>query len=219
MKKLYIVFVLAAMLMVVGCSSKTNKDNDVTKTTSEDKSIEQFIVEQSISLTQKMDKIAEDQELVKLFSATETLLDTAQEIGAQDYSTPQKQYIITYNMDEIMNMLTSESGLSDTLTNEQKELMKSKIGGETFSNLINARSGSEFLAVTSVLSLEEGFIQPSNWQSDSLVYLMYDGGYASITAFREIGDGVIKAVSNFVTSSDDIIDMLEGYGMQVKEWR
>ncbi|WP_167958220.1 hypothetical protein [Anaerosporobacter faecicola] len=218
LKKIAVVGLMICLSFATGCSKESKKETEAeTKMETADQSLEEFMLQESIALTEKIDAMAEDTELMQLYITMDTLLEKGKIIGEQDYTTPVKAYQISYNAEDLIKFLSEESEITGEWSTERKELIENKVTASNIFNIINSQKGAEFLALSSLLTYKKGYQMPSDWKENCIIYLVYEGDYSSMTGFQKIGDGVIEGVSTIVETNEDLIEQLEQFGLKVTE--
>ncbi len=200
-KLLLISLIMLSVFMLVACSNHAEKPEDLNG----------FLITEGVALTCEMDELAENKEYLALMSASETLGQIMNKMASQDYSIPEKVYLIKSPDDILLQAMRSFSGeinISDTTM----EKLKYKINGSIFANMINASYGSETIAATSMIAWGKSYIQPKGWSDNMILLLEYSGEFSSIVSFVQSGDGVISGSSVFVKNGDkDILTSLDEY--------
>lgn len=195
MKRILCLIIMMVFLCSTACSKIEAKSVDK----------EQFFLREAIRLTDEMDDLAESKEYLSLMSSSQSLSQIAEEIGAQNYETPMKIYLLELPKD-IPNQLAEAYGMDkkalDGMSDSVLEKVRYKINGTNFAQMINASSGSENLALTSMLTWGKSYQQPKGWSNNTIALLFYDGDYSSMVSYFQSGDKIISASSTFVKNND-----------------
>ena len=200
-KLLLISLIMLSVFMLVACSNHAEKPEDLNG----------FLITEGVALTCEMDELAENKEYLALMSASEALGQIMNKMASQDYSIPEKVYLIKSPDDILLQAMRSFSG-EINISDNTMEKLKHKINGSIFANMINASYGSETIAATSMTAWGKSYIQPKGWSDNMILLLEYSGEFSSIVSFVESGDGVISGSSVFVKNGDkDILTSLDEY--------
>jgi hypothetical protein len=196
-------FIVVLLLGTTACSSSSKKSNTEV-------SLNDFLINNSVKLTKDMDQLAEDEELMGIYKSMEEITDISSEIKEQDYDSPVEAYIFHCDLKTLIQSIAGNVSLDEA----QMSIMEKKMLGANIIAMVNAREGSTFLAATSVLTANESYLMPDDWESNTLVYLVYDGKYSSLVAFQKTGDGIVSATSYFVKQTDAILESMDMYGFE-----
>jgi hypothetical protein len=171
---------------------------------------EHFFLKEAIHLTDEMDDLAESKEYLTLMTSSQSMIQIAEEIGAQNYETPSKIYLLELPKD-ILNQLSEANGLDkkslEGMSDSVLEKVRSKVNGNIFALMINSSSSSENLALTSMLTWGKSYQQPKGWSNNTIALLLYDGDYSSMVSFVQSGDEIISASSSFIKNNDLIEEL------------
>ncbi len=165
------------------------------------KEINGFFITEGVALTGEMKELGQSKEYVALMSSAGTLTGVIDTMTSQEYATPEDVYLVKLTDDALSKAMGALSG-KDKIDSNLMEILRSKINGAVFANMLNANSGSETVAAASMLSWGKSYIQPKDWAENTLLLLKYPGEFSSIVSFNQSGEGVISASSMFVKNGD-----------------
>lgn len=174
------------------------------------------------ALVERMQILAADDIYISLYTAEEEIAELSQAIGAQDYSQPiQARYLALPDVDmagdlvKLLDTFMPEDipEISDSAMNEISRRLP-----EMMASVFNSRFGEKWLAVSSVLKLEESFIQPEEFKP-GLLWLEYPDGAAWVS-FSFTGENIVTAVVspapvNLMESLTDSMSELQKVGLNL----
>lgn len=172
------------MLSATACSGK-EVQNDA-------KSVSLY--KKGLEMTVEMDTLAESEEFAKLFTSDTAIAKTIADIGSQDYEKPKAVYEITGIEEEAFKYLLSETDIK--LDEKIQEYVKERFGAAVAS-LLNGANGVEFIAATSILTVEDSFLYKGLEEQKTYLFL-YDGNYSGMVTFIPQENGVVAATANIV---------------------
>lgn len=164
--------------------------------------LEKVLLGKSIELTMHMDELAESKLYLQMvLSSNDDYSSLAGKIGEGKYDQPEKAMILTLGVGawrEVLARYGVEYGeMSDYLSNRMEEMMCNVI--MTF---FNAQSGTEMMAVSSMLGAGTSFLSPEGWDGNQIVLLVYDGNYASIAYFVKNENNIVNARASFILMNE-----------------
>lgn len=162
-----------------------------------------FLKEESIRLTEEMDRMAEDENYLEVYSGNARLNELAAEIGAADYSRPDTVYYAWSPEEAAFDHMTEGEKGEKMYTEEARGWIKQRTNSASIAGMINGRYGVEIIAVTTMLNTGRSYIMPEDWKENLLVVLMYDSGCSALVSFQESGEGVISSTAAFVKDEED----------------
>ncbi|WP_206459284.1 hypothetical protein [Anaerovorax sp. IOR16] len=199
------VMLLATMILVsaTACSNNDtqNQSNSIT------------LYKKGVEMTMQMDLLAESKDFTDLFTVSDEISKNAIDIGDQDYSKPKAVYEIVGLEDSALQSLLRESGIK--VDSEIQDIIKGRFGIAVASQ-INAQNGAEFLATTSILTVEDSFLYNELDEQKTYLYL-YDGKYNSMVTFIPFEDNIVATSANIVmeesftgfATADDVTSFFE----------
>jgi hypothetical protein len=188
-------FVLAIFL----CACASVQDNALNKPLNE------YLISNSISITCMMDILAQSAEYMKLVSGAPELGGAVAEIGADDYSAPNKAVLITVpdtTADAAIKNMAGELDLSDDAYEQVVARMLAAVP-----SMINAQQGAMSLAAASVLNANEVLRQHKDFAANTYIVLAYDNR-GSVTLFRKSTEETITASSTFLFLNEELKNAL-----------
>lgn len=200
MKKYFTIVTVSVMLIVLlgGCSAKGQNTDTLLYT-------------KGLKLVHRMDMMAENEEYIKLLSASTQLEEVIREIGEDNYSEPNAVYKIT-----IPKGVAASVFVHDEITEIPEEL---KIEIEkrfiaTISSRINALKGSLVLAASSVVTSSDSFIHEGLINNTLYIYL-YEGKYSAMVSFFPGNENIVGASGGFVIN--DSLNQISS-DSEMSEW-
>ncbi len=198
MMKKIIVFVCLLMVCMTGCGQEKKQQPSLY-----DKGLE--VCE---SLSQEL-----NENYVGYFSAAEEITALAEELAGQDYTSPQSVYQLNYSESGMRKMIL---GLVAGNDEEIPEQVQKKLNNLLYIvNIINARMGTSYLALSSILTADELFVNDTVTKNTAYLYF-YENAYP-VFVFYQVGeDGAIHATGSFLFSDEikeqgaDVINELMG---------
>lgn len=206
MKRIICLLLAASIFALSGCSftptpGSTDKSEADTNT----------LADKGLELIGKVDKLAECEEYINLYTVEDEIAEMIQGVADNDYTNPEGIFIIE-NLDTIvLEKMLPEAKLPEDIT----KMVKDKFAA-TLPTQIAASNGATTLAAVSILSYSESFIY-KNLQTPVTYLYTYGNGYnfmvtyipsdedivnASVTAV--INDGLSKC-----TSKEDVINFFK----------
>lgn len=147
-----------------------------------------FLPVYGLQLTQQMQQLANDSDLMATLPG-KSITPLLQNIGKQRYDTPRKIFAIRNLRTKKMEILLSQSSCT-------KPLIADRILRSIPAQL-NAQSGSDVLAATSLLYVEDVFHFQGLKEYTFYLYL-YDGNYHSMVLYRPTKEYIVQANASFV---------------------
>ncbi len=183
--------VLAAMLTAVlasGCGANTTH-NTVS------------LYGKGLEMAQLLDKMAEDDAYVQLFSQNDGLKQVIQNIGSQTYTTPKAVYAVTDAGALFLQM-------ADLPKDETLQKVIERKTSTVWTTQINGIQGAEFLAATSILLYDESFLYEGLQKPTTYLYT-YDGAYSVAVTYIPYENGVVKATASILKADASILELLK----------
>lgn len=137
-------------------------------------------------------------EYVAYFSAYGELTEIAEELAAQDYSQPKSVYEVKYSEDGFKQLLESAMGTGDELP---EAILKRVAGFSYLANMVNARKGTNYIALSSILTAEELFVNETVTEDTAYLYF-YEDAYPVLVSYHAGEDGAIHAVGNYIFNDE-----------------
>lgn len=182
MKKHLISVTIFVLMIVVlaGCSAK-------------DGNVDALLYTKGHELVKRMDKMAENQDYIKLISSSMELEEIIREIGKKDYSQPRGVYKVIIPKGLGPNFAYGDiSGMPEDL---QKEIEKRFV--VTTPSRVNALKGATVLAASSVITSSDNFIQQGLTNNTLYIYL-YEGEVSALVSFLPGSENIVGASASFV---------------------
>mgnify|MGYP007049774313 CR=1 FL=1 len=171
-------FALSMLVSLTGC---------VTKTTGATP-----LADKGLNLINEVDKLAECEEYIALFSSSGEITNVIKSIAENDYDDPKAIFVIK-DLDAIVfkNMMPEVK-----LPTDIESMVKGRFAGALPSQ-INAMNGAISLAATSILSHSGSFIYRE--LTDPVAYLYtYDNGYSFMVTFTPRDENIVNASVSIV---------------------
>ncbi len=140
-----------------------------------------------------------DEKYIEYFSSYGAITELVKEFAKQDYTEPESVYELTYSDGGLKQFLTVVIGES---AKEIPDAVRDRMKGFSYLvNIINARKGSDYLAVSSILAAEELFVNEAVTKDVAYIYF-YKDAYPVMVSFHAGEDGAIHAVGNYIFSDE-----------------
>lgn len=137
-----------------------------------------------------------NEEYVGFFTSS-AIAEIAKELGKQDYSEPESVYQLKYGDGGLGKFLAGIVG-TDKIPDEVSE----KMGGFSYlANLINAQMGANYLALSSVLTADELFVNEAETEDGAYIYF-YKDAYPVLVSYRVGEDGAIYMTGSYIFNDD-----------------
>lgn len=139
-----------------------------------------------------------NEEYVEYFTSY-YLAQLVEELAKQDYSEPVNVYELKYAKDGgLKQFLGDVIGVND----EMPEGVWERLTGFSYmANMINARKGTDYLALSSILTASELFVNETVTEDVSYIYF-YEDAYPVLVSYRAGEDGAVYAVGNYIFSDE-----------------
>lgn len=109
-----------------------------------------------------------DEKYIEYFSSYGAITELVKEFAKQDYTEPESVYELTYSDGGLKQFLTVVIGES---AKEIPDAVRDRMKGFSYLvNIINARKGSDYLAVSSILAAEELFVNEAVTKDVAYIY-------------------------------------------------
>ena len=177
------------------------------------------LVDHGMEVVELIEEAINSKEYVRIYSASEQITRVIEEVAEGDFSELEAVYSIRINEDDLLEM--ADVDLDDMPESLQK-VMKSKMAGSV-ANMINARSGAEKLATSSIISMGKTFAFKEEVENQIYLYIFEDAKpiMVSFVAGEDktvsAGGTVIFADDFECDSADDVEDLLREYDADVEE--
>lgn len=153
-------------------------------------------------LARRMQAMAADEQVVRLYISDGNVLEYVRSIGAGDYDKLQKVTVAKVPRPKLTaGFLDRALAASDTDTAVYRRMagmMESRITPFVIVTALSGREGSTHLAAGAVLADSRTYIQPQDWREDLLLVLEYGGEYAVAVAFWQSGDNTVTGHATFI---------------------
>ncbi len=177
------------------------------------------LVDHGMEVVELIEEAINSKEYVMIYSASEQITRVIEEVAEGDFSELEAVYSIRIDEDDLLEM--ADVDLDDMPESLQK-VMKSKMAGSV-ANMINARSGAEKLATSSIISMGKTFAFKEEVENQIYLYIFEDAKpiMVSFVAGEDktvsAGGTVIFADDFECDSADDVEDLLREYDADVEE--
>lgn len=207
MRKIILAALIVLMtFLTMGCDKNAKEGN------------QKSLYEHGIDVIQLMSEMAQSTDYSITYTGNESIRDIINDIGKSDYQKVKKVYSISFDKDTLENMIEPAGigGISDELKEYTMQRMIT-----AFVSQINAYSGAETLAATTVCTAGKTFVSDELDQDSILIYTFEDAYPAAVTLIS--GDdstvsanGVFIVNENFACdSSADIQNFFNENGISV----
>lgn len=182
MKKIICLLLAAFILALSGCGFTQTPGN-----TDKSKSDTNALAHKGLELIGKVDKLAECEEYINLYTAEDEIAKVIKGIADNDYTTPQGIFVIE-NLDAIVleNMIP-DARLPEDIAGIVKDKFAAALPIQ-----IAARNGATTLAAVSVLSYSESFIYERLQSSVTYLYI-YGNGHNFMVNYIPNDEKIVNA--------------------------
>lgn len=177
------------------------------------------LADHGMDLVELIEEAINSEEYVMIYSASEQITRVIEEVAKGDFSELKAVYRIRIDEDDLLEM--ADVDLGDMPESLQK-VMKSKMVGSV-ANMINARSGAEKLATSSIISMGKTFAYEEEVENQIYLYIFEDAKPIMVS-FVAGEDGTVSAGGTVIfaddfecDSADDVEDLLIEYEVDVEE--
>lgn len=190
--KRIICFLLATCVFAIsGCSSTPAPGN-----TDKSKPITTVLTDKGMELIGKVDKLAECEEYIDLYTVDDEISKVIKGIAANDYTTPQGVFVI-----ENLGAVVFKTMIPETKLPEDIAKMVEDRFTTTLPSQVAAMSGTPVLAATSILNHTESFIYESLQSSVTYLYV-YGNGSNFMVNYHPNGENIVNASVNIVVNDE-----------------
>lgn len=176
------------------------------------------LYKKGLEVVEKMDRVAECEEYIELFSSSLELSSLIDEIGKKDYTKPDTVFRITITQEAIDTILFSLNGAKLQIPEEIMPNIYRRFFLAVPSTL-NAAEGATVLTATSLLMSDTDFLYKDLTENTMYLYL-YKNAYSAMVLFSPMDDGIVRATGNFILTDgllwnlteEEIVDLLEETG-------
>lgn len=186
-----ILTIVLCAFIVVSCTNKQKQQNAIMGSTDSITSIvikdKIFLYEKGLQLTLQMQQLANDKKYIEYCSHSKGINEKIEDIARQKYNLPKKVFAITDLQKNVK---------IQTQSNDIKPLIFDRLLRSIPSQL-NAQSGTNTLAATSMLLAEDVF-HYQGLKNYILYLFLYNGNYHSMVLYCPAKDDIVRAYSYFV---------------------
>lgn len=188
------------LLGMTGCSSENSANaNSDNWNMSSDFDETKYLEEKSYEMVGNLQKIAADEEYIKLFTSSDSIAELAKSWSEAAIDKSEERYII--KPEGLVDLLSQYIG-GESISATEKEVLEKKACISAL-NVINGRYGTDILAATSVAQYSRTYV-PNGQVEDQMWILPTDNPklYMAVS-FSNTGEGAITAVAMYVIGEHD----------------
>lgn len=228
MKRLLVSIVLSSMILS-GCSNAltTTRDrgDEVTDLADEEDLVEdaeEWMKEKALDAIEKLTILAEDEDYIKITSASEEILDTISEWSEASIDEDSEILVVDTNNDSVSALMSMMGEDDFELSDVAKEVMKSRVGG-SIPSIINGRMGATYLAASSVVFYGKGYVTDVEFDNQLWIIPTDEEGLAYAINFQRSEEGIASVQANYIvfepenTLKKSIKPMLMTFDVDIKE--
>lgn len=154
------------------------------------------LTDKGLSLIGEVDRLAECEEYISFYSASDEIAGVIKDIAENDYTEPKAVFIIP-NLDEIvLNSMFSEIKLPA----EVKAMVKSRFA-LALPSQINAMNGTITVAATSILNHSGSFIYEGLKATTTYLYT-YDAANSFMVTFIPSDENIVNAYVTVIVNEE-----------------
>lgn len=189
--------VIAAAVFLSGCSSGGQGKTDAgAKADLKTEAGTVSLYDRGLELMKKMDAMAENKEYAQLLTSSENMFAVMEEIGAEDYSKPEKVYQVKLSKETMDLLFQAYGGTGDSFPDDLRTDLERRMTAAV-PTMFSAMEGTEVLAAVSLITAEDYFID--NSVSGNLIYFyLYDGSCCGAVVFSSHEEGIVSASGRMI---------------------
>lgn len=173
-------FILLITILLLGC---TNRQYTYQP---QGKPDQRSLGKEGLELIRQIQTLARDKKYIQYCSHSEEINRRIREIAQQDYTRPEKVFIIDH-LQSIKNLLPDC---------EARQILANKLV-LNLPSTITSQNGSTALAATSLLISEKVFLYPELKENTIYLYI-YKGNYQCMVVFRPNHNHIVQANAFFI---------------------
>lgn len=151
---------------------------------------EETLCAKGIQLTKQLHGLANDSDYIRYLSRSPKVNEQIDRIGNKDYTHPRKTFAISNLQGNLTDLLSQSSYTKRLLIDRLIRSIPSRL---------NAQSGSDVLAATSLLTIDDVFFYKGKAPNEYTLYLyLYEDSCHSMVLYRPGKDGIMQATANVV---------------------
>lgn len=199
-------YILCGCMLLVSCGHKggrSNTDSTNTQTTrnpdvetdaarcSDSMSLpsdtKRLLAEKGLELIDRMNRLAHSEEYLNLMTGASEIRDEIAVITATDYTKPREIYLVD-----------GAAFVADTTDFIRNYMRKRTL--RSVASMINGRNGTQSLAVTAMLQVDDAFRSEAVGHTVIFLYT-YGSPYSVLVTYDPAEDGTVMALASFVKLS------------------
>lgn len=145
------------------------------------------LTDKGLSLIGEVDRLAECEEYISFYSASDEIAGVIKDIAENDYTEPKAVFIIPHLDEIVLNSMFSEIKLPA----EVKVMVKSRFA-LALPSQINAMNGTITVAATSILNHSDSFIYEGLKATTTYLYT-YDAANSFMVTFIPSDENIVNA--------------------------
>lgn len=204
-KKFILLLILIIGIFFSGCSTKAQENPDT------------FSLKKGLEMTQLMNHIAESKEYLQMFSLSESLNTITESIASNNFDSPESAIIIKVPKDMQISLLKTLQQFSNINLPEDEIILQQieKRAAKSVPSFLNGSYGAEWLAVSSILSVDEVYERPKEMTELTYVIFQYkDTKIGSLIAFLGGEEKFLQANASLIKLDHFPEDIFSKEGIQ-----
>ena len=205
-KKVLVVLFVILILSLTACGSKKEQLS---------------LYEQGLEVVALMDEMADSQSYVQMFTGNTKISELIQSNTKGDYSKPQAVYEVVLQKDNYQGLLGNED-TQIAMSDELERIMEKKVNA-SLTTQINAYSGSENLAASTICTVGISFV--NNEVKEDVIYIyVYENTAPVAITFLQEGNDIVSANGTFMfgeelmnLTEESILQLFEGTYVTVQK--
>ena len=205
-KKVLVVLFVILILSLTACGSKKEQLS---------------LYEQGLEVVALMDEMADSQSYVQMFTGNTKISELIQSNTKGDYSKPQAVYEVVLQKDNYQGLIGNED-TQTTMSDELERIMEKKVNA-SLTTQINAYSGSENLAASTICTTDIFFVN-SEIKEDVIYIYVYENTAPVAITFLQEGNDIVSANGTFMfgeelmnLTEETILQLFEGTYVTVQK--
>ena len=189
-KMILTILIVFSVFISMGCDKQVKEEN------------KESLYEHGLEVIHLMSEMAQSTAYSSAYTGNESILNIIHKIGDGNYEETKKVYSISFNRENLENMteLAGVDGISDELKDYTMQRVITALVSQ-----INAYSGAEHIAATSVCTAGKTFVSDA-LDEDSIFIYTFEDAYPVAVTFITGEDNTISANGMFIVNENFVCD-------------
>ncbi len=147
-----------------------------------------FLLQKSISLTEAIVEMAAKPQALSIYTTNPDILSAADTFAGLDAENPLQAYLLTLPNTAFLAAASADS--ESIQTPETLPFLYKTVRTQFYALLADSYT-TQYLALCSILTETAYWVRPTGWTDNTLVFLVYDGGLASVSTYMQTDSGYL----------------------------